>query len=77
MKAMACGDASAAPVLAPLPLAAIVPDGEKSVSVNAPDLSLDGRSPPPDPDRPEPPTSADRRLSLSRPGRTSERAFTA
>ncbi|WP_331374759.1 hypothetical protein [Sinorhizobium chiapasense] len=52
MKAMACGNVCAAPVLAPLPLAAVVPDGEKPASAVARDLFLDGTPPPPDPDPP-------------------------
>ncbi|MQX15378.1 hypothetical protein GHK62_11525 [Sinorhizobium terangae] len=49
MKAMACGNVCAAPIIAPLPLAAVVPDGETPISVVAPDLALDGQTPPPDP----------------------------
>lgn len=56
MKALACGNLCAAPVIAPLPLAAIVPAGEKAASVAAPDLFLDGRSLPPDP---APPRTSD------------------
>ncbi|MBP1882442.1 hypothetical protein [Sinorhizobium mexicanum] len=52
MKAMACGNVCAAAVIAPLPLAALVPHGEKPASVLAPDLSLDGRTLSPDPDPP-------------------------
>ncbi|MDK1373400.1 MULTISPECIES: hypothetical protein [unclassified Sinorhizobium] len=52
MKAMACGNVCAAAVIAPLPLAALVPDGEDPTSILAPDLSLDGRTLPPDPDPP-------------------------
>jgi hypothetical protein len=52
IKAMACGNVCAAPVIAPLPTAAVIPDGEKPASVVAPDLSLDGRSLSPDPDPP-------------------------
>jgi hypothetical protein len=56
MKAMACVNACAAPVIAPLPLAAVVPAGEKPTSVAAPDLFLDGRFLPPDP---APPRTSD------------------
>jgi len=56
MKAMACANACAAPVVAPLPLAAVVPAGDKPISVAAPDLFLDGRSLPPDP---APPRTSD------------------
>jgi hypothetical protein len=52
MKGMACGNVCAAPVIAPLPLAATVPAGRKLAFEVAPDLFLNGRTLPPDPDPP-------------------------
>ncbi|AUX78652.1 hypothetical protein [Sinorhizobium fredii] len=52
MKAMACGNICAAPVIAPLPLAAALPAGENLAFMAAPDLFLNGRTLPPDPDPP-------------------------
>lgn len=52
MKAMACGNVCAAPLIAPLPLASVVPDGEKPAEVNAAVPFLDGQTLPPDPDPP-------------------------
>ncbi|WP_240545112.1 hypothetical protein [Sinorhizobium fredii] len=52
MKAMACGNVCAAPVVAPLPIAALVPTGEKAAPFAVGDLLVDGRALPPDPDPP-------------------------
>ncbi|MEY9629010.1 hypothetical protein [Sinorhizobium fredii] len=52
MKAMACGNVCAAPVVAPLPVAAVVPTGEKPAPFAVGDLLLNGRGSPPDPDPP-------------------------
>ncbi|WP_041410226.1 hypothetical protein [Sinorhizobium fredii] len=52
MKAMACGNVCAAPVVAPLPIVAIVPTGEKAAPFAVGDLLLNGRASPPDPDPP-------------------------
>ncbi|MCV9960311.1 hypothetical protein OIU34_00210 [Pararhizobium sp. BT-229] len=50
MKAMACGNVCAAPVLATLPVAAVpVLVGEKAASIVARDPLLHGRALPPDP----------------------------
>jgi len=52
VKAMACGNVCAAPAVAPLPLAAIVPTGEKAAPFAGGDLLLVGRALQPDPDPP-------------------------
>lgn len=52
MKAMACGTVCAAPAVAPLPIAALVPTGEKATPFAVGDLPLNGRALPPDPDPP-------------------------
>ncbi|OCP24871.1 hypothetical protein BC361_19350 [Ensifer sp. LC54] len=52
MKAMACGNVCAAPVVAPLPIAVLLPIGEKVASFAAGSLLLSGRALLPDPDPP-------------------------
>jgi hypothetical protein len=49
LKAMACGNICAAPVVAPLPTAAFIPHGEKPTSDAALASLLIGRALPPDP----------------------------
>jgi len=52
LKAMACGNVCAAPAVAPLPIATLVPIGEKPASAGARDPLLVGRALQPDPDPP-------------------------
>ena len=52
IKAMACGNVCAASVVAPLPIVALVPAGEKAAPFSAGDLLLNGRVLLPDPDPP-------------------------
>lgn len=49
LKAMACGNVCAAPVVAPLPTAAFIPHGEKATSDAASASLLFGMALPPDP----------------------------
>ncbi|UWU24252.1 hypothetical protein N2601_28960 (plasmid) [Rhizobium sp. CB3060] len=52
MKAIVCSTVCISPLIAPLPLAAVVPDGEKVVSAFVSDLLLHGRNQLPEPDPP-------------------------
>lgn len=52
IKAMACGNVCAAPVVAPLPVVVLLPIGEKVASFAAGGLLLNGRALAPDPDPP-------------------------
>jgi hypothetical protein len=56
MKAMACGNICAAPVLAALPAMALVPASEKTAPFAGRDPLLHGRTSPPDP---HPPRTSD------------------
>ncbi|PDT75452.1 hypothetical protein [Sinorhizobium sp. BJ1] len=52
LKAMACGNVCAAPAVAPLPAAVLVPAGQKPASVAARHRQLTASAWPPDPDPP-------------------------